>query len=655
MAKKSKRPASRGSVNNIILETLTTGDKYGYEIIKEVEEKTNGKIKLKQPSLYSSLNRFEDKEFVTSYWEDSEIGGKRHYYSITSKGLEFYENSKKSAFDKIEFKNRQNKLSKQNKSSSHQSIEDESVIEDDEILLTNPDMSLFELDDEDVDVTSDEYIRNLNSSINSNTYDEIENIEEDYLKIETIEEDYFEDSDEQENTPSEIEFFDDEEELTQIDEVKNLDDIFEEIKIENAKVEAISQNNTKKEITINPIDWKSNNHTYSTNTYFNQEKHDESMKKLYGDLDDNMVIENKIQDQENKKKSLEILNSTELVEENIIPIKEEISVELKTAENQQQNNDLPEKKFIVDENGIIKIENDQTDIHKSNKVFDNVIYRTSQTGHNITTYNDLGVSKHSAFSRQTSNFKSVTEEEKPKEQIQEEPKKVDINYKSILGELYTNDLDENINPPTPTDELNNDTLTNDVYNYKSNIISESIKEEPPAQNSDDIIDNFEKSGIKIKHAKNDYIEKDEKDYEFILVNKVKFVFGLIMLLLMLLQTTIVLLSLKSTNLVFNKDYTLFGIAYGLSVGLSLIYIIPILLNKTKRKEQNFRFSYSIILGTLSFLICCVFTYAINTFVGLNLSNINLYATSMLLPTILALNFIIGPIIYKLLLNNKHFY
>ena len=85
-----KRPASRGFVNNIILESLLSGDKYGYEIIKIVEEKSNGKIILKQPSLYSSLKRFETKGFITSYWGDSDIGGKRHYYTITETGKNHY-------------------------------------------------------------------------------------------------------------------------------------------------------------------------------------------------------------------------------------------------------------------------------------------------------------------------------------------------------------------------------------------------------------------------------------------------------------------------------------------------------------------------------------------------------------------------------------
>jgi PadR family transcriptional regulator PadR len=95
MAVKSKKPASRGFVNNIILESLLPGDKYGYEIIKEVEEKSNGKIVLKQPSLYSSLKRFETKGFITSYWGDSDIGGRRHYYTITELGRTFFKSQNK--------------------------------------------------------------------------------------------------------------------------------------------------------------------------------------------------------------------------------------------------------------------------------------------------------------------------------------------------------------------------------------------------------------------------------------------------------------------------------------------------------------------------------------------------------------------------------
>jgi len=656
MAKKSKRPASRGSVNNIILEILSTGDKYGYEIIKEVEEKTDGKIKLKQPSLYSSLNRFEDKEFVTSYWQDSEIGGKRHYYTITKKGLEYFEESKMSAFDKIELKNRQNKSSNKIESTTPPKVDSFTEIEDDEdILLTQPDMSLFELDDEDIDVTSDEYIKNLSINNEDQEIDESDQETEYTDNIEPLEEDYFDVVEDLDDDNNEIDFYDDEEELTQIDDVKNLDDLFEEIKTENAKVESITSPivSEKTEITISPIDWKSNRQTFTPSEY-DQEKHDESMKILYGDIESNMIIDDKDQNEENKRKSIEILNNTESKNDTIIPLKEEISVELKNTEQEPNDNKNPEKKYIIDENGIIKIENKNNEYQKTDKVFDNVIYRTSQTGHNITSYNDLGLSRHSAFSRQTSNFKSVTEDEKPKEEVQQQPK-VDINYKSILGELYTNDInnDEELETPTPL-ESNNEEI-DDEYNYKSSIIKDEAKEELAKQNSDEIIQDFEEAGVKIKLTKNDYIEKEEKDFEFVLINKIKFAFGLIMFLLMSLELTITLLILKGSGLVYTKDYLIYGIGYAIIFAISLIYVLPILFNKTKRKEKTNRFKYSIILGSLAFLICCVFTYAINTFIGLNISNMNLYASSLLVPTILTFNFIIGPIIYKLLIDNKHFY
>ena len=78
--------SGRGSVYNIILKALQSGDKYGYEICKEVEEKTNGAYILKQPSLYSGLKRLEAQGEISSYWRDSALGGRRHYYTLTESG-----------------------------------------------------------------------------------------------------------------------------------------------------------------------------------------------------------------------------------------------------------------------------------------------------------------------------------------------------------------------------------------------------------------------------------------------------------------------------------------------------------------------------------------------------------------------------------------
>ena len=81
----------RGNIDTIILKTMLDGDKYGLDIIKEVEARSNGTYELKQPTLYSCLKRLENQELISSYWLDSDIGGKRHYYKLTEKGREFFE------------------------------------------------------------------------------------------------------------------------------------------------------------------------------------------------------------------------------------------------------------------------------------------------------------------------------------------------------------------------------------------------------------------------------------------------------------------------------------------------------------------------------------------------------------------------------------
>ncbi len=77
------------NLNVLILKSLENNNFYGLEIIKYISEQTNGQLIVKQPSLYSALRRFENKGFVSSYWQESDIGGMRHYYNLTDKGKEY--------------------------------------------------------------------------------------------------------------------------------------------------------------------------------------------------------------------------------------------------------------------------------------------------------------------------------------------------------------------------------------------------------------------------------------------------------------------------------------------------------------------------------------------------------------------------------------
>lgn len=81
----------RGHINTIILRTLYDSDKYGYEIINEIEEKSKGQYSLKQPTLYSALKRLESQDYITSYWGGASNGGRRKYFQITEKGKKIVE------------------------------------------------------------------------------------------------------------------------------------------------------------------------------------------------------------------------------------------------------------------------------------------------------------------------------------------------------------------------------------------------------------------------------------------------------------------------------------------------------------------------------------------------------------------------------------
>jgi len=81
----------KGNIYTIILCSLygkdgEKGDKYGYEIAKEIKERTDNKYEIKQPTLYSYLKKLEQQDLIESYWGTESNGGRRRYYKLTPKG-----------------------------------------------------------------------------------------------------------------------------------------------------------------------------------------------------------------------------------------------------------------------------------------------------------------------------------------------------------------------------------------------------------------------------------------------------------------------------------------------------------------------------------------------------------------------------------------
>ncbi len=76
----------KGNIETIILCSLYNNDKYGYEIAKEIKERTDGRYEIKQPTLYSYLKRLEEDDLIVSYWGENSNGGRRRYYKLTKTG-----------------------------------------------------------------------------------------------------------------------------------------------------------------------------------------------------------------------------------------------------------------------------------------------------------------------------------------------------------------------------------------------------------------------------------------------------------------------------------------------------------------------------------------------------------------------------------------
>jgi DNA-binding PadR family transcriptional regulator len=76
----------RSVAEPVILTLVAERAMYGYEIIKLVNERTDGKFAWKEGTLYPCLHRLEGEQLIQSEWVQQDNGRNRKYYNITRKG-----------------------------------------------------------------------------------------------------------------------------------------------------------------------------------------------------------------------------------------------------------------------------------------------------------------------------------------------------------------------------------------------------------------------------------------------------------------------------------------------------------------------------------------------------------------------------------------
>src|SRR5262249_28743842 len=75
-----------GTVGVLILSFLVERPMYGYEMLREAEQRSARAFQLKEGTLYPALREMERAGLLKAEWRVSEAGRTRKYYRLTSKG-----------------------------------------------------------------------------------------------------------------------------------------------------------------------------------------------------------------------------------------------------------------------------------------------------------------------------------------------------------------------------------------------------------------------------------------------------------------------------------------------------------------------------------------------------------------------------------------
>ena len=76
----------QGTLDLLILKTLTAESKHGWAIAKRIQQVSEEVLQITQGSLYPALHRLEHRGWIQAEWRVSELGRRAKYYQLTSSG-----------------------------------------------------------------------------------------------------------------------------------------------------------------------------------------------------------------------------------------------------------------------------------------------------------------------------------------------------------------------------------------------------------------------------------------------------------------------------------------------------------------------------------------------------------------------------------------
>jgi PadR family transcriptional regulator PadR len=82
----SKRELLPGTLDMLILKTLTVQPMHGYGIAQELQRRSREVIRVEEGSLYPALQRMRQKGWIAADWRQTPNNQRARYYTITRAG-----------------------------------------------------------------------------------------------------------------------------------------------------------------------------------------------------------------------------------------------------------------------------------------------------------------------------------------------------------------------------------------------------------------------------------------------------------------------------------------------------------------------------------------------------------------------------------------
>ncbi|MDQ2742280.1 MAG: helix-turn-helix transcriptional regulator [Chloroflexota bacterium] len=76
----------KGAADTLVLSAFAGQEKYGYQVVRELEQRSEGFFCLKEGTLYPILHRLEKQGLLTGRWQTMPNGSERRYYALTPRG-----------------------------------------------------------------------------------------------------------------------------------------------------------------------------------------------------------------------------------------------------------------------------------------------------------------------------------------------------------------------------------------------------------------------------------------------------------------------------------------------------------------------------------------------------------------------------------------